>query len=158
MDIVYEEKVYGDRTYIKAGKKFKWVLRSRFVWEMEHGTIPRGYVIHHINENKLDDRLENLQMMKAFDHKSYHSSRMVRPPEWRAMMSRINKGSGNGMAKAIGSLNPAARAVVNLDTGEVFDTVRAAGIKYKCQPANISAVTHGRRARAGGHKWGLKGV
>ena len=34
--------------------------------------IPNGYVIHHINENKLDFTKENLQMMTIKEHALYH--------------------------------------------------------------------------------------
>jgi hypothetical protein len=34
--------------------------------------IPLGYVIHHINENKIDNRVENLQMMTQSKHAEHH--------------------------------------------------------------------------------------
>lgn len=33
----------------------------RFVWEYHMGAIPHGYQINHINEDKTDNRLENLE-------------------------------------------------------------------------------------------------
>ena len=33
------------------------------VWIAKHGVIPEGYVIDHINNNKLDNRIENLQIL-----------------------------------------------------------------------------------------------
>lgn len=44
--------------YIK-GKNYK---AHRIVWQMHYGFIPRR--IHHINGNKHDNRLENLQAKK----------------------------------------------------------------------------------------------
>ena len=35
----------------------------RIVWIAAHGIIPDGYVIDHINNNKQDNRIENLQML-----------------------------------------------------------------------------------------------
>ena len=35
----------------------------RFVWECHNGIIPEGKVIDHINDNKEDNRLCNLQLM-----------------------------------------------------------------------------------------------
>ena len=37
----------------------------RFVWEWFNGPIPEGYQINHINENKEDNRLENLELVTA---------------------------------------------------------------------------------------------
>lgn len=50
------------------------IYRSRLVWARAHGEIPRGYVIHHRNEDPMDDRLENLQMLTRAQHAAEHSS------------------------------------------------------------------------------------
>ena len=50
----------GVRCYGGKEKKF---LVHRFVWECFNGTIPEGKVIDHINDDKKDNRLCNLQMV-----------------------------------------------------------------------------------------------
>mgnify|MGYP000515854851 FL=1 len=35
--------------------------QHRIVWSEQHGKIPKGMVIDHINSNPLDNRIENLQ-------------------------------------------------------------------------------------------------
>ena len=35
----------------------------RIVWTAKHGIIPEGYVIDHINNNRQDNRIENLQLL-----------------------------------------------------------------------------------------------
>jgi len=52
----------------------KWRYRSRLVWEKANGAIPLGLVIHHVNENPLDDRLENLQMLTVSEHRTAHNT------------------------------------------------------------------------------------
>jgi hypothetical protein len=43
------------------------------VWRIAHNKkIPRGYNIHHLNENKRDDRIENLEIIKAIPHMQEH--------------------------------------------------------------------------------------
>lgn len=37
--------------------------------------LPDGYVVHHINEDKLDNRVENLQLMTTSEHMKHHSLR-----------------------------------------------------------------------------------
>jgi len=47
-------------------------FNSRWLWEQAHGPIPEDYHIHHINGDKTDDRLENLQLVIAGEHKKNH--------------------------------------------------------------------------------------
>uniref|UniRef100_A0A6M3LXM7 Putative homing endonuclease n=1 Tax=viral metagenome TaxID=1070528 RepID=A0A6M3LXM7_9ZZZZ len=46
--------------------------RARWVWEQANGPIPDGYVVHHKDENKENDSLDNLELMTREDHTFYH--------------------------------------------------------------------------------------
>lgn len=60
----YRRKTTGDRE-----------LLHRQVWKDAYGEIPRGFNIHHINGDKLDNRLENLEMLSASEHTKKHGFR-----------------------------------------------------------------------------------
>lgn len=47
----------------KNTKERKTVQVHRFVWECYNGIIPDGLVIDHINDDKIDNRLCNLQLL-----------------------------------------------------------------------------------------------
>jgi predicted DNA-binding protein YlxM (UPF0122 family) len=47
----------------------------RDVWCFHNGEIPENYDIHHINGNKTDNRLENLQILPKSEHTKLHGFR-----------------------------------------------------------------------------------
>jgi hypothetical protein len=52
------------------------------VWEAHHGPIAAGMHVHHINEDKLDNRIENLMALSAMEHKRLHSGCEKRDGVW----------------------------------------------------------------------------
>lgn len=48
-------------------------------------------------------------------------------------------------------------AVMNLDTGETFEGIHAAGRAYGLEPSKICAVCKGKRKSTGGYRWAYKG-
>ena len=50
----------------------KYILKHRYIWEQYNGQIPEGYVIHHIDEDKSNNNIENLRMMLCGDHSILH--------------------------------------------------------------------------------------
>jgi uncharacterized protein YbdZ (MbtH family) len=48
-------------------------LMHRYVWQKENGKIPKGWDIHHKNENKADNRIENLECLSKSEHTRLYS-------------------------------------------------------------------------------------
>lgn len=59
------------RRFIKIPPK-KWVEYARWVWEQANGKIPRGFVVHHIDGDKMNDNPNNLKCMSRADHTALH--------------------------------------------------------------------------------------
>lgn len=59
--------------YMRIRIDGKLVLEHRYIWEQNNCKIPKGYQVHHINGDKLDNRIENLQMLKNSEHQILHA-------------------------------------------------------------------------------------
>ena len=57
-------------------------MEHDLVWESVHGPIPAGFFIHHVNHNKLDNRIENLELIDPLSHKRHHSGCDLREGIW----------------------------------------------------------------------------
>lgn len=54
----------GYKVYSIRNGEVKMVCRAhRIIWISQHGIIPDGYCIDHINNDKLDNRIKNLQLL-----------------------------------------------------------------------------------------------
>lgn len=61
-----------------------------YVWEKHNGEIPRGFQIHHFDENKDNNNISNLMCMTKVQHNAWHAKhdreRML--PIWRESMDK----------------------------------------------------------------------
>lgn len=72
--IKFPEGTINPEGYLRKSGLDKYQLEHRSVWIKYNGNIPKGQVIHHTNGNKLDNRIENLQMMSLSNHIKLHLS------------------------------------------------------------------------------------
>lgn len=48
------------------------VFEHRAIWEEKFGEIPKGKMVHHINGDKKDNRIENLKLVDIKEHGKLH--------------------------------------------------------------------------------------
>lgn len=77
---------------ISSNCGFRGKLLHRLIYENTYGEIPKGYVIHHINENKLDNSISNLEAITRESHNSHHHKGIPRSEETKRKIALGNKG------------------------------------------------------------------
>ena len=95
----------SDGYYRVNHKRYSSVMLHRLIFEEFYGMkIPKGYVIHHKNGNKLDNCILNLQLLKRSAHQSYHNTKEKNSmygkhhsDETKQKISNANGGENNPM-------------------------------------------------------------
>jgi hypothetical protein len=110
------------------------------VWEAHHGPVPPGRELHHVNGNKLDNRIENLQSVTRLEHKRIHSGCVLRDGTWwkPCHQCAVLQAVENYYRKPDGSVMPICR----------FCAIRRAVRNKQRRRALLGRATHDREAVA----------
>lgn len=63
---------YYSNCYIHKGKKIGRMLH-RYTWEQFHGKIPKGKVVHHKDGCKVNNDINNLELINDRKHRKEHA-------------------------------------------------------------------------------------
>lgn len=86
----YERIDRDGYVYIKVEGKRKLVLKHRYIWEQQNGTIPKGYNIQFKDRNKSNCNIENLYMINRSNQMNQNTIHRY-PSEIKTAIRRINK-------------------------------------------------------------------
>lgn len=111
----------------------KNVSVHRLLWTAFNGPIPEGLQINHLNENKADNRLENLSLCTAKENINYGTRNKRAGEKLCKRIQMLDK--NNNILKTFNSLKEAAQ----------FLNIKSHG--------NISHCLHGKRKSAYEYKW-----
>jgi len=114
---------------LNCNKQIKKVLIHRLVYENFVGDIKKGFVIHHKDENKLNNHYSNLEQLDYTTHNRIHSH-----PAWNKGL----KGFRAGEKRDPNIYKNQRKRVKCVETGEVFESIKDLSAITKKSPSRIS--------------------
>lgn len=74
----------SETDYFRHSVKGTTLLMHRYVWEFYNCKIPKGYHVHHIDGDKSNNDISNLQLLKGAEHWGLHGKLLTEEErEWR---------------------------------------------------------------------------
>lgn len=137
----YKSNLHYGITMSKEGEEIQKRVHI-LVYETFVGTIPKGYVVHHKNNNGYDNRVENLCLMLRSEHQKLHGK--------------------NNTKRMIGLAVSQRKSVIQYTIdGEYineYESTAEASRQTGINQGSISNSCLGRCKTAGGFKWKYKEV
>ena len=111
--------------YIQVKLEDRIAYAHRIIWEMFNGEIPKSMEVDHINDNRADNRIENLQLLTRNQNSLRISS--SRGYYWNKLMKKYHASKQHkGVHYSIGYFGTACGAYMANRTffiGDKYDTV-----------------------------------
>jgi hypothetical protein len=119
------------------------VRAHRYVYAKKHGPIPPGYHVHHKDEDKSNNEIDNLELMFGTDHFTYHGQKNADDPDWLAW-SRENMRVNACHAAAEWHRSPEGREWHSKHAKQIAQTRESSDFKCEQCAASFRAIDNGR--------------
>ena len=70
---IRKDKSGTRRRWIKIKEPNIWIEYAKYLWLKSGRKLKKNYCLHHISNNSLDDRIENLILVTRSDHVKLHN-------------------------------------------------------------------------------------
>jgi len=122
------EGVISRAGYHRLYRGGRYVMAHRWIWEQANGPVPDGHAIHHVNGERLDNRIGNLRCVTHTVHKRIHSGCDLRDGVWWKPCSICHE------------KKPVGRS-------DWYLSAEGWPLYGRCRPCHIAAVVRSKRRR-----------
>lgn len=160
-------KKYGEENFsievVDKGCSLEELNNKEIKWIQHYGcVVPFGYNQCYGGNNTMgynhkDESRKKMSISKQgmYDKEKNHFYGKTHTEETRAKMRlawKTKRVMTDEMKQKLRDKHP-TKKVINLDTGEVFESINDACEKYNLQNTHISRVCRGKRKKTGGYRW-----
>ena len=144
---IYDAEGVEQKTYIKRLMGYSLFKKKRVHELVIHSFLgyKEGHVIHHKNQVKTDNRIQNLVYLTRSEHCRIHSS-ILHKQQTRNKLSQHAKGNRYRFNKGL-------KAVYCVQLNMVFDSIKDAGNVLSLHQSSISRCCQGKLKTTGGYHW-----
>lgn len=123
---------------------YKKYLVHRIVYESFFGKIDNGFLIHHIDGNKKNNNISNLQITTSIEHNNIHSH-----PAWNKGLIGFRGGEKRD-SKIYDSIR---KKIICNENKQIFNSIKNASDILNIPANSISANLNGRRKNIKGYSF-----
>lgn len=126
----------------------KTIRHHRIIWETAYGEIPSGYEIHHLDENRSNNTISNLELIESSTHRHNHFDGSSNPMY----------GKPNPKSAEIGRRysKPVACFTMDNELVKTYPSI-ADVVKDGFDRCNVSKCCNGKYSSSKGFKWKFMG-
>lgn len=144
--------------YIEVRIDGKRYLEHRYVWEQNHGPIPEGYEVHHIDKNPYNNDPSNLQLLPTNEHRSLHAKQQIgrvlsEEAKNKIRLARTGTKASDATKEKMSASYGRKIPVTCVELNKSFKTIQDAAEFINKDRGGIYSCLHGRQKTSGGYHW-----
>lgn len=116
-----------------------------YVWEKANGPVPKGFHVHHKDENKSNNSLENLEILTESEHHKLHAKRLTSEVMKKRAENISDEERKRRSENVVKNAVPAAKEWHGTKEGKEWHSKHASEIWETLQPVEYTCTYCGKK-------------